>query len=118
MLFLLPPLFVGGCEAKKVLLVYFYLQQVCKLYCVYSKIYNLKRYRKVKVKMGECKKLDRLCRICTVEADGICIFSEEGKRNKLEAKIKKYLYIAVSIMRIILSFYCVAEHILNVLKVK
>lgn len=50
--------------------------------------------------MGENKKFDRLCRICTVEAGGICIFSEEGKRNKLEAKIKKYLYIAVSILKL------------------
>lgn len=68
--------------------------------------------------MGECKKLDRLCRICTVEADGICIFSEEGKRNKLEAKIKKYLYIAVSKIRKIITFYSVTEHFLYVLKVK
>lgn len=61
--------------------------------------------------MGECKKLDRLCRICTVETDGICIFSEEGIRNKLEAKIKKYLYIAVSMIRRTVIFYNITKHI-------
>ncbi|XP_046382531.1 zinc finger protein 70-like isoform X5 [Ischnura elegans] len=47
--------------------------------------------------MGSKSLLDKLCRICTAEQDeGIFIFGEEGKRLFLEAKMKKYLYIAVS----------------------
>ncbi|KAG8229646.1 hypothetical protein J437_LFUL008578 [Ladona fulva] len=47
--------------------------------------------------MGSASLLDKLCRICTAEQEeGIFIFGEEGKRLFLEAKMKKYLYIAVS----------------------
>ncbi|XP_067010599.2 zinc finger protein 628 [Anabrus simplex] len=47
--------------------------------------------------MGTAPNLDKLCRICTAEqTDGILIFSEDGKKLYLEAKMKKYLYITVS----------------------
>lgn len=48
-------------------------------------------------KMGTAPNLEKLCRICTAEqTDNILIFSEEGKKLYLEAKMKKYLHIAVS----------------------
>lgn len=40
--------------------------------------------------------INRSCRICLSDLiSGICIFSEEGKRQYLHAKIRKYLYITV-----------------------
>lgn len=48
-------------------------------------------------KMGTAPNLEKLCRICTAEqTDNILIFSEEGKKLYLEAKMKKYLHIVVS----------------------
>nr|CAD7198623.1 unnamed protein product [Timema douglasi] len=49
------------------------------------------------VKMGTTPNLDKLCRICTGEqTECVSIFSEEGKKLYLEAKMKKYLSITVS----------------------
>lgn len=56
--------------------------------------------------MGTAPNLEKLCRICTAEqTDNILIFSEEGKKLYLEAKMKKYLHIAVSSL---CEYFCVA----------
>ncbi|KAJ8886207.1 hypothetical protein PR048_012416, partial [Dryococelus australis] len=47
--------------------------------------------------MGTTSHLESLCRICAIEqTDSILIFSEEGQKLYLEAKMKKYLTITVS----------------------
>lgn len=47
--------------------------------------------------MGTASNLDKLCRICTNDqVEGVLIFSDDGKKLYLEAKMKKYLYITVS----------------------
>ncbi|XP_023715624.1 zinc finger protein 2 isoform X1 [Cryptotermes secundus] len=57
--------------------------------------------------MGTAPNLDKLCRICTDEqTDNILIFSEEGKKLYLEAKMKKYLHIAVSVEDILPKMVC------------
>ncbi|KAJ9597621.1 hypothetical protein L9F63_011527 [Diploptera punctata] len=57
--------------------------------------------------MGTAPNLEKLCRICTAEqTDNILIFSEEGKKLYLEAKMKKYLHIAVSIEDILPKMVC------------
>ena len=53
--------------------------------------------KKFTKKMAPPPNWEKICRICTNEdLDSILIFSEEGKKLFLEAKIKKYLYITVS----------------------
>lgn len=46
-----------------------------------------------------------LCRICTSKSEGISIFSEEGKEISLEEKIKKFLYISVSYIHILVVIF-------------
>lgn len=47
--------------------------------------------------MSVTKNVEVLCRICSEENKGTNIYGEEGIRNKLEAKIRSYLHIEVSV---------------------
>lgn len=55
--------------------------------------------------MDTTELINQSCRICLNDiTSGVLIFSEEGKRQYLEAKVRKYLYITVGVLKLYKQF--------------
>lgn len=67
--------------------------------------------------MDATELINKSCRICLNDiTSGVLIFSEEGKRQYLQAKIRRYLYITVSsldmpVNKLLCCFYLIFRYL-------